>query len=135
MSKRNLNRNDPCHCGNGKKYKVCHGKQKESSSPLLYIILVLIFGVVYWIIDSQSIVSTNQKISSENKLLTSDSNLEPAPPGKVWSPEHNHWHDAPNAQPFSTSNSKSLENTTPPLGTAPPGKVWSPEHNHWHDKK
>jgi hypothetical protein len=47
----------------------------------------------YWFAASQNTVSTNQKISSKNKLLTSDSNSKPAPPGKVWSPEHNHWHD------------------------------------------
>jgi hypothetical protein len=93
MAKNNLNRNDPCHCGNGKKYKVCHGKQKKSPSPILYVIIVFIFGMGYWFASSQNTVSTNQKISSKNKLLTSDSNSKPAPPGKVWSPEHNHWHD------------------------------------------
>jgi hypothetical protein len=132
MSKNNLNRNDSCYCGNGKKYKVCHGKQKKPSSPILYMILVLIFGVVYWIMDSQSIVSTNQKISSENKLLTSNSNLEPAPPGKVWSTEHNHWHDKPN----STMPKKGMEVQALPKSIEDPplGKVWSPEHNHWHDE-
>lgn len=25
-----LGRNDPCHCGSGKKYKVCHGRPKPS---------------------------------------------------------------------------------------------------------
>ena len=68
MSKKNLNRNDPCHCGNGKKYKVCHGKQKEASSSLLYIILVLIFGVTYLILNSQSLINPDQQISSEDKL-------------------------------------------------------------------
>ena len=29
-----------------------------------------------------------------NKILTSDGQNNP-PPGKVWSPEHGHWHDAP----------------------------------------
>ena len=43
MAKNNLNRNDPCHCGNGKKYKICHGKQKKSPSPILYVIIVFIF--------------------------------------------------------------------------------------------
>jgi len=26
-----LNRNDPCHCGSGKKYKVCHLKADEAA--------------------------------------------------------------------------------------------------------
>jgi hypothetical protein len=48
----------------------------------------------------------------------------PAPPGKVWSPEHGHWHDvSPTTSPVSAQ----------PPGPAPPGKVWSPEHGHWHD--
>ena len=43
-----------------------------------------------------------------------------APPGKVWSPEHNHWHDAPAAK-------------LPADGSAgPDGAIWSAEHNHWH---
>lgn len=43
-----------------------------------------------------------------------------APAGKVWSTEHNHWHDAPAA-------------ARPAEGTAgPDGAVWSAEHNHWH---
>ena len=65
MAKNNLNRNDPCHCGNGKKYKVCHGNQKKSPSPILYVIIVFIFGIGYWFAASQNTISTNQKISSK----------------------------------------------------------------------
>lgn len=46
----------------------------------------------------------------------------PAPPGKVWSAEHGHWHDQ-----------KSPPQAAP--GPTPPGKVWSAEHGHWHDQK
>lgn len=56
------------------------------------------------------------------------------PPGKVWSAEHGHWHDAP---------AGSVDGVTPlsgqgavlsqPPGPAPPGKAWSAEHGHWHD--
>jgi hypothetical protein len=43
-----------------------------------------------------------------------------APPGKVWSAEHNHWHDAP-------------ATALPKDGAAgPDGAIWSAEHNHWH---
>jgi hypothetical protein len=42
----------------------------------------------------------------------------PAPPGKEWSEAHGHWHD--------------IAGVSPP-GPAPPGKVWSEEHGHWHD--
>ena len=56
-----------------------------------------------------------------------------APPGKVWSPEHGHWH---NISTNSTSMLPGAESNIPqpqPLGEAPPGKVWSSEHGHWHD--
>ena len=56
-----------------------------------------------------------------------------APPGKVWSPEHGHWH---NISTNSESMLPSAESNIPqpqPLGEAPPGKVWSSEHGHWHD--
>jgi len=45
------------------------------------------------------------------------------PPGKVWSPEHGHWHDSNEAHPGAPQ----------PEGDPPPGKVWSVEHGHWHD--
>ncbi len=33
MKKPKIGRNDPCPCGNGKKYKRCHGAQTEATSP------------------------------------------------------------------------------------------------------
>tara|TARA_B100001113_G_scaffold309859_1_gene272746 strand:+ start:243 stop:647 length:405 start_codon:yes stop_codon:yes gene_type:complete len=130
-----IRRNDPCHCGSGKKYKVCHEADSKKSNYPLILGIVFVFGIIFYFFFENG----RPMISNELSPLKSQDNLKLNtklnPPGKVWSPEHNHWHDAPNAQPFSTSNSKSLENTTPPPGTPPPGKVWSPEHNHWHDKK
>lgn len=68
---------------------------------------------------------TNLRIDSKmlEGLVGPGSGANPkaiAPPGKVWSAEHNHWHDDPNA-------------VLPVEGTAgPDGAVWSAEHNHWH---
>jgi hypothetical protein len=31
-SKKDLGRNDPCHCGSGKKYKACHLAQDEAAA-------------------------------------------------------------------------------------------------------
>ena len=31
-SKKDLGRNDPCHCGSGKKYKACHLAQDETAA-------------------------------------------------------------------------------------------------------
>jgi len=78
MSKK-VGRNDPCHCGSGKKYKVCHGRSAAGGSNRW----MLIGGVV-------GVVALGYFV---NKILTSDGQNNP-PPGKVWSPEHSHWHDA-----------------------------------------
>ena len=57
----------------------------------------------------------------------------PAPPGKVWSVAHGHWHDAP---PGAMQNAiQQVPKPVPqPPGPAPAGKVWSTEHGHWHDR-
>jgi hypothetical protein len=63
----------------------------------------------------------------------------PAPPGKVWSTEHGHWHDASapaggGPSPVTIQQTTATAGNVPqPAGQAPPGKVWSPEHGHWHD--
>jgi hypothetical protein len=58
----------------------------------------------------------------------------PAPPGKVWSIEHGHWHDVTTTPAASTEVQPSTPAPNPqPPGAIPPGKVWSPEHGHWHD--
>jgi hypothetical protein len=70
----------------------------------------------------------------------------PVPPGKVWSPEHGHWHDIPGAPPPPAmigptdttpappgSPGNPVSYTPQPPGPVPEGKVWSPEHGHWHD--
>jgi|ETNmetMinimDraft_16_1059900.scaffolds.fasta_scaffold44073_2 hypothetical protein len=120
MSKK-VGRNDPCHCGSGKKYKVCHGRSAASAGQKWMFIggAVIVVGLGYFI----------------NKILTSD-DLDNRRPGQVWSPEHGHWHDAPaTSTPLSTPldpQSPTVPTTEPP-GPAPPGKVWSSEHGHWHD--
>ena len=58
-----------------------------------------------------------------------------APPGKVWSAEHGHWHDAKNPHDGFSADMKKSGDPLQRIGEAPPGKVWSPEHGHWHDKK
>ena len=60
----------------------------------------------------------------------------PVPEGKVWSPDHGHWHNA--AQPAKNANASATVNPEsglydPPAGPVPEGKVWSPEHGHWHN--
>lgn len=58
----------------------------------------------------------------------------PVPEGKVWSPEHGHWHDANPANAAGQGTATTGANIPQPDGPVPEGKVWSPEHGHWHDK-
>ncbi len=80
----NAGRNEPCPCGSGKKYKhCCAGKTpwyKESKwtgalVALVFLGSLLLAGVAF--------------------TRTGDDDNASPPPGKVWSEEHQHWHDAP----------------------------------------
>jgi len=133
---------DPCPCGSKKKYKNCCGREGTHSTSKKQTQLVLSaigVGVVAVILIAVLTKSQN----------TSNPPPGAAPAGKVWSPEHGHWHDAPVSvqnnptpqplnpfptQPTQSNPPNSATNLTPqPPGPAPAGKVWSPEHGHWHD--
>ena len=101
-------RNEPCPCGSGKKYKVCCADKRTSSQWLALASVVIFAGLAAWVVAGAFRPAAEPD--------------PPAPPGKVWSEAHRHWHDAP-GNPGSG----------PPLGPAPPGKEWSYEHGHWHD--
>lgn len=82
-----IRRNDPCHCGSGKKYKNCHENLGGTTDPRnrgfligAIVVVLIILAVVMITIDSQSTPGNGAP--------------GPAPEGKVWSQEHGHWHDA-----------------------------------------
>jgi hypothetical protein len=119
-------RNDPCPCGSGKKYKNCHGRKSLAAFfGRRGVIAIFIVGIV-----GAGILIT---VSHRSDPTAERPNVGLPPPvspraGKVWSPEHGHWHDATGAEA-----AEGMKQTAPPPGEAPPGKVWSPEHGHWHD--
>ncbi len=136
----NVRRKDPCPCGSGKKYKNCCGKRGAKSSSRkwaglkfgLLAIVVVGGGIAAYMILSkptttpQEVITTEAPPKSVQPLQTQPPG--PAPEGKVWSPEHRHWHDtAGSASDFATKF------TPQPPGPAPEGKVWSSEHGHWHN--
>jgi hypothetical protein len=131
-------RNDPCHCGSGEKTNNCHGKINNKTT-ILYGMIVIILLIAIWFIFFAPSTQDKNSVSTTPFIprspITSTSPQEQAPTGKVWSPEHGHWHDkkpSTSIQP----NPTLLKNPKPqPLGEAPAGKIWSPEHGHWHDKK
>jgi len=91
-----VGRNDPCPCGSGKKYKSCHmnveaskgGKSKALIIGGLFL-LFLIIGIIGFYLSSQGGES-----DASNQFSPGPQPAGPAPPGKVWSHEHGHWHDA-----------------------------------------
>tara|TARA_B100001245_G_C22772923_1_gene373579 strand:- start:344 stop:781 length:438 start_codon:yes stop_codon:yes gene_type:complete len=141
-----LGRNDACHCGSGKKYKACHGLSSDKSSQQWIIAAVIILIILWFFFYEPEPVVTTPTINPLQNSLIPQSNNElslppgPAPPGKVWSPEHGHWHDGATVSPATTPRSVlNKPQTQPPPGEvppgeAPPGKEWSPEHNHWHNE-
>jgi ABC-type nickel/cobalt efflux system permease component RcnA len=101
-------RNEPCPCGSGKKYKVCCAGKRSSSQWLALVSVVIFAGLAAWVV-----AGVFRQAAEPNAA---------APPGKIWSEEHGHWHDAPGSP-----------GDGPPVGPTPPGKEWSYEHGHWHD--
>lgn len=65
----------------------------------------------------------------------------PAPKGKIWSPDHGHWHDIDPASDFDLIPPTTIPGQTPVGITgsavsgvaATAGMIWSTEHEHWHD--
>lgn len=72
-----LGPNDECSCGSGRKYKrCCKGKHEgRSSRATMMLIGAVVVGSLLAVIAGV--------------LRGSDST-----PGRVWSPEHGHFHDA-----------------------------------------
>lgn len=72
-------RNDVCGCGSGKKFKnCCEGKTTGStwrSRVLMVLVAAAIVGAV-----AAGVLSYGESASAT------------AMPGKVWSPEHGHYH-------------------------------------------
>jgi hypothetical protein len=153
-----IGRNEPCPCGSNLKYKNCcadksrRGVSKGLIALLAAIGIIAAVGVVGALIgrddDAAVRARTNAAAPAANPQQPGKPQPGPAPPGKVWTVEHGHWHDVPaaagpspvqitpGAAPGTTpaTNVQVNRRAVPqPPGEAPPGKVWSPEHGHWHD--
>ena len=113
-----IGRNDACHCGSNKKFKDCHGSKKTNNQWRNIAIIGLIAIALVWFISD---------------IFQSDIGGS-APPGKVWSEEHGHYHDiAGSPSPRGINPGQAQLNVPQPEGPVPEGKVWSTEHGHWHD--
>lgn len=90
-----LGRNDLCHCGSGKKYKNCHmniessGRGWNKAFVVATILVVLAgIGIVGYVTNTQ------KNAEAQGGYTPAPPPKGEAPPGKVWSYEHGHWHDA-----------------------------------------
>jgi hypothetical protein len=146
-------RNDACPCGSGKKFKnCCVDKGSGISKGLLLLIAAVVtiaaIGIVPFVLGDREEGETRSTLAGPAPVARRTPQPGPAPAGKVWSPEHGHWHDAPtrNVMPLQagtpTANSPVQVQSAPaptftpgpqPPGPVPAGKVWSTEHGHWHD--
>lgn len=73
-----LGRNDLCACGSGKKFKnCCEGKTPSAKSGrvLMIVVAAMVLGGV-----------------AAGVLAFRESSSAGPMPGKVWSPEHGHYH-------------------------------------------
>ena len=71
-------RNNPCPCGSGKKFKRCCESKKaraRASTMLMVLVGAIVLG----------------GLAAAFSTLTDDS-VSPTTPGRVWSPEHGHYH-------------------------------------------
>jgi hypothetical protein len=134
-------RNEPCPCGSGSKYKNCCINEKARQHSRYLTVLVIAVATVAAAGVIPSLLPEKEK---EKPALSSRTPR----PGKVWSEEHGHWHDAaapvggapisPAMTPLTPAQRQQQQQTyrkPQPPGPAPEGKVWSPEHGHWHDVK
>lgn len=146
-------RNDACPCGSGKKYKNCCVNKRSSLPRGLLLLLAAIALIAAAGLLPTLFADKEKKEAAFASPLPARRGpvTQPgvAPPGKVWSAEHGHWHDAappPSAMPMplvpagsappSPVQVQSAPAFTPgpqPAGPVPAGKVWSAEHGHWHD--
>lgn len=145
-----VGRNETCPCGSGKKFKVCcEGKATRGLSRgaiLLFVTIGVIAAVGLFAAMRDEPRPAPLPASTASTPRPQPSGA--APPGKVWSVEHGHWHDqnpaARPASPFQISPGAVAPAPAPrpaptpkpqPPGPAPAGKVWSAEHGHWHDAR
>ena len=74
-------RNDPCPCGSGKKYKRCCEAEATERTTFLTKWMFVLLGA-FLLLGAVGIIAS---------ILGGDPS--DAPPGRVWSPEHGHWHE------------------------------------------
>ena len=161
-----VGRNDLCHCGSGRKYKKCHAEKDSRALPkgliglVVAIVAIAAIGIVPMVTSDER---QQSRVSGSRGPVAKPGSPQPPgppPPGKIWSVEHGHWHDAPiqtnipvnlgaqqqggapasapglslqQLQQQALAQQQNFKPGPQPPGPVPEGKVWSTEHGHWHD--
>ena len=144
-----VGRNEACPCGSGKKFKSCCAGKTQMPKGLLALLAAFVLIAAFAFIprkDDSPTSAASLPAPAASRTNRPGPQPGPAPPGKVWSAEHGHWHDigaqpsSPAASPIKIEQTSGVplnptvgRNVPQPAGPVPPGKVWSPEHGHWHD--
>ena len=96
-------RNEICHCGSGKKFKQCHQLRKNSQSTQLLYLAFISMAIVTTFFFGNEIFKPDDTLSGLSPKPFSIKNTQTlkrpkgdAPPGKIWSVEHGHWHNKNN---------------------------------------
>lgn len=77
-------RNAPCPCGSGRKFKrCCEARWRRQRTRNARIVRWLAIALAVGVLGGAVV------------LIASLENGDPSDPQRVWSPEHGHWHDAP----------------------------------------
>jgi len=124
------------------KTSVKAGRTKSAATG--FIILILVFAAAALVIKTAQSPSKPSYVeaapASSAAGVVQPQPPGPVPEGKVWSPEHGHWHDiqagdspSPQVGPISTPAPRTFTPAPQPPGPAPDGKEWSIEHGHWHN--
>lgn len=83
MSK--VNRNEPCPCGSGKKYKNCHQDKTEVAPNKSMTFVISAIVIIFLLLAGLGLfLGSGKSDSSKPDGL--------APAGKTWSEEHQHYH-------------------------------------------
>ena len=98
-----IGRNEICHCGSGKKFKQCHQSKKNNQSAQLVYLAFISFAIITIFFIGNTIFTSANTTSNLSPKTFSIENAQPikrpkgdAPPGKIWSVEHGHWHNKNN---------------------------------------
>ncbi|MFW6039005.1 MAG: SEC-C metal-binding domain-containing protein [bacterium] len=146
-SQREPDRNSPCPCGSGRKYKrCCAGKtpaaasaaRKKSRTLTVLLSVMLVALATTWVVMAFSGNGTpNASSELDRPAGQSPAAWEyDAANNRHWHPEHGDWHDGPPPGGSRLQNKQTPQSDDdapePWEYDAANNRHWDPSHGHWH---